>query len=95
MNTKVDEYNNKLIEQLPGEKVIIKAVDSVLQDHSKYVKDRLLRSLQYQDDVSKTVNLMTRLTLAIKMIYDITVNIDVTDGLTNGSSCTVFLVGNR
>lgn len=95
MNTKVDEYNNKLIEQLPGEKVIIKAVDSVLQDHSKYVKDRLLRSLQYQDDVSKTVNLMTRLTLAIKMIYDITVNIDVTDGLTNGSSLTVFLVGNR
>lgn len=95
MNTKVDEYNNKLIEQLPGEKVIIKAVDSVLQDHSKYVKDRLLRSLQYQDDVSKIVNLMTRLTLAIKMIYDITVNIDVTDGLTNGSSLTVFLVGNR
>lgn len=95
MNTKVDEYNNKLIEQLPCEKVIIKAVDSVLQDHSKYVKDRLLRSLQYQDDVSKIVNLMTRLTLAIKMIYDITVNIDVTDGLTNGSSLTVFLVGNR
>lgn len=95
MNTKVDEYNNKLIEQLPGEKFIIKAVDSVLQDHSKYVKDRLLRSLQYQDDVSKIVNLMTRLTLAIKMIYDITVNIDVTDGLTNGSSLTVFLVGNR
>lgn len=94
MNAKVDEYNNKLIEQLPGEKVIVKAVDSVLQDYSKTVKDRLLRSLQYQDDVSKTANLMTRLTLAIGMIYDITVNIDVTDGLTNGSSCTVFLVEN-
>ncbi|XP_062584589.1 uncharacterized protein LOC134246276, partial [Saccostrea cucullata] len=95
MNAKVDEYNNKLIEQLPGEKVIVKAVDSVLQDHSKSVKDRLLRSLQNQDDVSKTANLMTKLTLAIGMIYDITVNIDVTDGLTNGSSCTVFLVENR
>ncbi|XP_062609477.1 uncharacterized protein LOC134271261, partial [Saccostrea cucullata] len=56
MNAKVDEYNNKLIEQLPGEKVIVKAVDSVRQDH---------------------------------------INIDVTDGLTNGSSCTVFLVENR
>ncbi|XP_061173328.1 uncharacterized protein LOC133182501 [Saccostrea echinata] len=95
MNAKVDEYNNKLIEQLPGEKVIVKAFDSVLQDHSKSVKDRLLRSLQNQDDVSKTANLMTRLTLAIGMIYDITVNIDVTDGLTNGSSCTVYLVENR
>lgn len=38
---------------------------------------------------------MTRLTLAIGMIYDITVNIDVTDGLTNGSSCTVFFVENK
>ncbi|XP_062615034.1 uncharacterized protein LOC134276764 [Saccostrea cucullata] len=95
INAKVDEYNNKLIEQLPGEKVIVKAVDSVLQDHSKTVKDRLLRSLQNQDDVSKTANLMTRLTLAIGMMYDITVNIDVTDGLTNGSSCTVYLVENK
>lgn len=95
MNIKVDEYNNKLIEQLPGEKVIVKAVDSVLHDHTKLVKDRLLRSLQSQDDVSKTANLMTRLTLAIGMIYDITVNIDVTDGLTNGSSCTVFFVENK
>lgn len=95
MNIKVDEYNNKLIEQLPGEKVIVKAVDSVLHDHTKLVKDRLLRSLQSQDDVSKTANLMTRLTLAIGMIYDITVNIDVTDGLTNGSSCTGFFVENK
>lgn len=95
MNIKVDEYNSKLIEQRPGEKVIVKAVDSVLHDHTKLVKDKLLRSLQSQDDVSKTANLMTRLTLAIGIIYVITVNIDVTDGLTNGSSCTVFFVENK
>lgn len=35
MNIKVDEYNSKLIEQRPGEKVIVKAVDSVLHDHTK------------------------------------------------------------
>ena len=95
MNAKVDDYNNKLIEQLPGEKVIVNAVDSVLQNHAKNVKERLLRSLKNQDDTSKTANLMTKLTLAIGMIYDITVNIDVPDGLTNGSSCTVCLVENR
>lgn len=95
INAKVDDYNNKLIEQLPGEKVIVNSVDSVLQNHAKNVKERLLRTLKNQDDTSKTANLMTKLTLAIGMIYDITVNIDVPDGLTNGSSCTVCLVENR
>ena len=95
MNAKADDYNNKLIEQLPGEKVIVNAGDSVLQNHAKNFKEHLLRSLQNQDDASKTANLMTKLTLAIGMIYDIIVNIDITDGLTYGSSCTVCLVENR
>lgn len=34
MNDKVGDYNNKLKEQLPGEKVIVNAVDSVLQNHA-------------------------------------------------------------
>ena len=71
LNAKVDDYNNKLIEQLLGEKIIVNAVDSVLQNHAKNVKERLLRSLKNHDDTSKTANLMTKLTLAIGMIYDI------------------------
>lgn len=31
MNAKVDNYNNKLMEQLPGENVVVKTVDSVHQ----------------------------------------------------------------
>lgn len=61
-----------------------------------FLKERLLRSPENQDNASKTADLMmTKLTLAIGMIYDSTVNIDVTVGLTNGSSCTVCLVKNR
>ena len=35
MIDKVDDYNNRLKEQLPGEKVIVNAVDTVLQNHAK------------------------------------------------------------
>ncbi|XP_062602358.1 uncharacterized protein LOC134264070, partial [Saccostrea cucullata] len=91
-NSKVDAYNNQLIEKLEGEKVTVNSVDSVIKDYSKEVKEKLLRSLLKADDVSKTANLMQNLILAVGMIYDISVNIDVSDGLTNGSSCKVQLI---
>ena len=93
--SKVDAYNNRLIETLQGEKVSVKSVDTVVRDYSKEVKQRLLRSLVNEDDVSKTANLMQLLILAVGMIYDVTVNVDVSDGLTNGSSCIVQLIENK
>ena len=94
-NSKVDACNNQLIERLEGEKVIVKSVDTVIKDYSKEVKQKLLRSLVNEDDVSKTANLMQILILAVGMIYDISVNVDVSDGLTNGSSCKVQLIESK
>ncbi|XP_062614811.1 uncharacterized protein LOC134276593 [Saccostrea cucullata] len=94
-NSKVDAYNNQLIENLGGEKVTVNSVDSVIKDYSKEVKEKLLRSLLKADDVSKTANLMQNLILAVGMIYDISVNVDVSDGLTNGSSCKLQLIERR
>ncbi|XP_061184993.1 uncharacterized protein LOC133193009 [Saccostrea echinata] len=94
-NSKVDAYNNQLIEKLEGEKVTVNSVDTVLKDYSKELKEKLLRSLSKADDVSKTANLMQKLILAVGMIYDISVNVDVSDGLTNGSSCKVELIERR
>ncbi|XP_062599574.1 uncharacterized protein LOC134261132 [Saccostrea cucullata] len=94
-NSKVDAYNNQLIEKLEGEKVTVNSVDTVLKDYSKELKEKLLRSLSKADDVSKTANLMQKLILAIGMIYDISVNVDVSDGLTNGSTCKVQLIERR
>lgn len=71
------------------------AVDAVMKDHSKGLKEKLLRSLLNVDDVSKTENMMQKLTLAVGMIYDISVNVDVSDGLTNGSTCQLKLVERR
>ncbi|XP_061193259.1 uncharacterized protein LOC133201473 [Saccostrea echinata] len=94
-NSKVDAYNNQLIEKLEGEKITMNSMDTVLKDYSKELKEKLLRSLLKANDVSKTANLMQKLILAVGMIYDIFVNVDVTDGLTNGSSCKVQLIEGR
>lgn len=88
-NSKVNAYNNQLIEKLDGEKITVNSVDAVIKDYSKELKQKLLRSLINVDDVTKTANLMQNLILAVGMIYDISVNVDVSDGLTNGSSCKV------
>jgi DNA replication protein DnaC len=91
-NSKVDAYNNQLIEKLDGEKIAVNSVDAVVKEYSKEVKQKLIRSLESVDDVSKTANLMHNLILAVGMIYDISVNVDVSDGLTNGSSCKVQFI---
>ncbi len=41
------------------------------------------------DDPNKTANLLQSLTVAVGMMYDITVNVNVEDGLANGSTCVV------
>ena len=45
------------------------AVDAVMKDHSKGLKEKLLRSLLNVDDVSKTENMMQKLTLAVGMKF--------------------------
>lgn len=47
------------------------AVDAVMKDHSKGLKETLLRSLLNVDDFSKTANtcMMRKLALAVGMIY--------------------------
>jgi hypothetical protein len=41
---------------------------------------------------SETANLAKHVQLAVGMKYDITANIDVEDGITNGSSCEVKFI---
>lgn len=56
-NSKVDAYNNQLIEKLKGEKVTVSRVDTFLKDYFKESKQKLLKSLLKVDYVSKTANL--------------------------------------
>ncbi|XP_071176458.1 uncharacterized protein [Mytilus edulis] len=71
-------------------KVKVTAVDTVCGDLPASVKTKLLSSLPEKQ--SDTANLAKEVVLAIGMKYDLTANIEVTDGLTNGSTCELKLI---
>lgn len=54
---------------------------------SASVKLKLVQNLP--ENPASTGQLRTNLVIAVDMLYDISVNLDVTDGLTNGASCVV------
>ena len=90
-NAGVDQHNNKILTEMSGEKVVILCHDTVVSANISARKcDDLVKSLP--DDFSKTGNLMKLLTVAVGMIYVMTVNVDVEDGLTNGSTGVVKLI---
>ena len=93
-NAGVDKHNNEILIEMPGEKVVIACHDTVVSANISAKKcDDLVKSLP--DDFSKTGNLMKLLTVAVGMIYVMTVNVDVEDGLTNGSTGIVKLIEYR
>ena len=76
-NKFVNEHNDKILCQMPGEKVVIPCHNSVV---SANIPDKecqkLIKSLP--DDCSNTV--------VVGMIVVMTANVDVEDGLTNGAT---------
>ncbi|XP_062592424.1 uncharacterized protein LOC134253849 [Saccostrea cucullata] len=88
-NKFVDCFNNNLIENLSTNKVNVRADTDVLSQTklSASVKLKLVQNLP--ENPASTGQLRTNLVIAVDMLYDISVNLDVTDGLTNGASCVV------
>ncbi|XP_061190195.1 uncharacterized protein LOC133198054 [Saccostrea echinata] len=88
-NKFVDCFNNNLIENLSTNKVNVRADTDVLSQTklSALVKLKLVQNLP--ENPASTGQLRTNLVIAEDMLYDISVNLDVTDGLTNGASCVV------
>ncbi|CAC5405014.1 unnamed protein product [Mytilus coruscus] len=80
-----------------GKSVVVKAIFQALHRHLCYteasVKTKLLSSLPEKQ--SDTDNLAKEVVLAIGITYDLTANIEVTDGLTNGSTCELKLIESK
>ena len=90
-NRFVDKHNENYLNRLSEDKVIIPCHDTVVSANISINKCRkLIEALP--DDSNKTANLPKLLTVAVGMIYDITVNVNVADGLTNGSTCVVKFI---
>ena len=86
-NASVDAHNNCLYTLSKTDKAQIKAVDIIVGDISdelkKQIKDRI------PDDPTKTMGLYSVVSVATEAKYDLTTNVDVTDGLTNGAECVI------
>jgi hypothetical protein len=92
-NKLADSFNLQCIAQLNTHKVNVMAFDTVQADVSANVKAKLLNCIPNKQ--SETANLAKHVELAVGMKYDITANIDVDDGITNGSSCEVKFIDFR
>lgn len=89
-NDLVDSFNLQHIFKLTTEKVTVKAFDTVSGGLSEEIKKELIKRLPKKQ--SDTANLATEVELAVGMKYDLTANIDVNDGLSNGSSSVLRLI---
>ncbi|XP_070548510.1 uncharacterized protein [Ptychodera flava] len=86
-NHKVIEHNNEVFRNTSTCKVKIPAMDTIIGDVSQKIKDNILKTIP--TDSSKTCGLLSEACIAIGLRYDITANIDVEDGMTNGAGCIV------
>ena len=92
-NMAVDQHNHDLFRKSTNEKVEIKAIDIVLGDLSDELKDRLKK--QIPNDPSKTMGLYSVCSVLKDAKYDLTTNVSVVDGMTNGAECVIKKVDYR
>lgn len=86
-NASVNAHNNSMYTKSQNDKCQIEAIDIVVGDISddlkKQIKDKI------PNDPTKTMGLYSLASIATNAKYDLTTNVDVTDGLTNGAECVI------
>ena len=87
-NCFVDQHNDTILNQLPGEKIVIPCHDSVV---SANIPASMHQSLidKLPKEYGQTGQLKKSLTVVVGMIVVHTANVDVEDGLTNGATGVV------
>ena len=86
-NASANAHKNALFALSKTDKAQIKAVDIIVGDVSDDLKKQMTNNIP--DDPTKTMGLSSVVLIATAAKYDLTTNIDVTDGLTNGAECVI------
>ena len=86
-NVLVDAHSNALYSLSKTNKAQIKVVGIIIGDISHDLKNQMKNKIP--DDPTKTMGLYSVVSVAAVAKYDLTTNIDVTDGLTNGAECVI------
>jgi len=92
-NERVNAFNANLYQGTNSSKVSISAFDQVISDDSPAVKEQLVSRIP--NDSTHTAGLCKTVGIAEGITYDLCLNLDVDDGLVNGSSCTVKKIDYR
>ncbi|CAH3028871.1 unnamed protein product, partial [Porites evermanni] len=80
-NAQVNNHNNTIYQASHTDKAQIKCIDIVVGDMSDALKKKMKEKIP--DDPSKTMGLYTVVLIAVGAKYDLTANVNVTDGMTN------------
>ena len=89
-NPEVNNFNSRVYDRAPTEKYEVKAVDVVVGDLSKSMKDRVMehfKSTNKYKNRNHTGQLETILQLAVGLDYDVSTNENQDDGIVNGATC--------
>ncbi|XP_071810917.1 uncharacterized protein [Apostichopus japonicus] len=86
-NKLVNAYNELTFQSSGREKLLVSANDSICSDMTDTIKEGIKAAIP--TDPSKTCGLFGALPIAVENKYETVVNVDVDDGITNGSSCVV------
>ncbi|KAJ8049533.1 ATP-dependent DNA helicase pfh1 [Holothuria leucospilota] len=86
-NALANNYNTQIFEQSEKQKTVIQAIDTIPGDYSASVKQYLKE--QFPKEANKTAGLLCSLPIAVDSICETVANIDVQDGITNGSACII------
>ena len=87
-NAAVDSHNQIMYDNATAEKAEVNAIDTVLGEDSEDVKRKIVQQLKGKK-TNDTGNLSETLRDAVGLCYDTTNNVSVTDGICNGTSCSL------
>ena len=82
------EFNDIVLQRTPGEITIVTAIDSPPTDITATMQ-KLVLAAAWNKDVNSTGNLPYQLNIKEGLLYDLTANVDVEDGMVNGAECHV------
>ena len=84
-------FNDKMMNNIDSQKIEIPCHDSIVAANISKERQYDILKILPQDECN-TIGLQYMLTVVVGMIYDLTVNLDTKDGLTNCASCVIKFV---
>ena len=86
-NAQVNDHNNAMYQAAHTQKAQINCIDIVVGDMSDDLKSKVKEKIP--DNPTKTTGLYNVVSIAVGTKYDLTTNVKVPDGMTNGAECAI------